>query len=67
VRAVSAFLGRELFGIPVAAFARLFQKEHSALLHGVLSLERRVRDSHDDRQELMRAEAPIRELSGFQA
>ena len=66
-RIVAAYLGRAMFGIPVTEFARVFQREHSGLLHGVLSLERRAIESSKERQELIRIERRISEFAGLQA
>ncbi|MEO8430685.1 MAG: transposase [Acidobacteriota bacterium] len=66
-RIAAAYLGRAVFGIPVTEFARLFHREHSGLLHGVLSLERRITESSEARQELTRLERRICELADLQA
>jgi len=66
-RIVAAHLGRSIFGICVADFARLFRRDDSGLLHGVLSLERRIAESTTARDELAAIELRIRESAGLHA
>jgi REP element-mobilizing transposase RayT len=51
-RIVAAFLGRSRLGIPVADFARLFHREQSTMVRGVLSLERRINGDPLLRQQI---------------
>jgi len=66
-RIVAAYLGRAMFGIPVTEFARVFQLEHSGLLHGVLSLERRANESSKERGDLIMIERRLSDFAGLQA
>jgi REP element-mobilizing transposase RayT len=54
-------------GIPVAEFARLFRREHSGLLHGVLSLERRIENDRATREKVASIDRVICNLAGLQA
>ncbi len=66
-RIVAAYLGRALFAIPVAEFARLFRREQSGLLHGVLSLERRMAEDQGERHKVAVIERAIREAADLHA
>jgi REP element-mobilizing transposase RayT len=52
----AALLGRSRFGIPVAEFARLFRREQSTLVRGVLRLERRAIADPKIRERLRQVE-----------
>lgn len=65
-RILAACLGRNRFGIPVAEFARLFKRDESSLLRGVLALERRLEgDAALQRQLDLLEAAAVEENTGL--
>lgn len=60
-RILAACLGRNRFGISVAEFARLFGREESSILRGVLALERKLEVDATLRRQLDVLEAAILE------
>jgi REP element-mobilizing transposase RayT len=54
LRFMSAYLGRERFGIPIAEAARLFRREGSSLAHGVRSLEEQLDRDPELRRQVER-------------
>jgi chromosomal replication initiation ATPase DnaA len=51
---MSAYLGRERFGIPIAEAARLFRRDGSSLAHGVRSLEEQLDRDPELRRQVER-------------
>lgn len=66
-RIVAAFLGRKQLEIPVAEFARLFRREQSTLVRGVLSLERRIASDAEARQRVASIERAVFENTRLHA
>jgi chromosomal replication initiation ATPase DnaA len=54
LRLLSAYLGRERLGIPIAELARLFLRDDSGLAHGVRSLKERIAREPELKQQIER-------------
>jgi len=66
-RIVAAYLGREMFAMPIAEFARLFRRESSGLVHGVLDLERRIARDPAESRRIETMERILAKIAGLHA